>query len=160
MGTFWYSLILYILGVSLILLVRPAFMFHPDGTWKEFGMSNTAGHTMFPVWMFALVWAILSFAGANLIQIFLASTVLQSLPAPMPSHEAILQPISNNPNVMPAPVMPPVTPNLTFGNLQSAMNKVPGYYVMDRMIQPEPRYIYWGPEPPTATDLQGLRTNA
>jgi hypothetical protein len=156
MGTFWYSLILYILGVSLVLFIRPAFMFHPDGTWKEFGMSNMAGHTMFPFWMFALVWAILSFAGANLIQIFLASTALQSISQPVVQHEAILQPITSNPNVQ---VAAP-TPNLTFGNLQSAMNKVPGYYVMDRLIQPEPRYIYWGPEPPSTSDLQGLRTNA
>lgn len=109
--------------------------------------------------MFALVWAILSFAGANVIQIFLASTVLNSL---MPNiHEAVLQPVSQMPSVAQPMVQPTAqTPNMTYSNLQASMERAPGYYVMDRLVRPEPRYVYWGPEPPKASDLQGFSATA
>jgi hypothetical protein len=159
MSAVWYSLVIYIIGISVVLFVRPAFMFHPNGTWKEFGLSNTANHTMMPFWMFVLVWAILSFAGANLIQIFLASTVLQSMGPAI--REPLLQPISATPvsTPMPAPMPAPVPVPTTISSLQSNANKVPGYYVLDRVLNPEPRYVYWGPEPPTSADL-GSRTTA
>jgi len=45
-------------------------MFHSDGTWKEFGIGrNPDRYTWFPFWIFALVWAIVSY----ILIVFLAS---------------------------------------------------------------------------------------
>jgi hypothetical protein len=79
-------------------------------------------------------------------------------------HEAILQPVSqmSQPMTMNQPMNQPMTqtPNMTYSNLQASMERVPGYYVMDRLVRPEPRYVYWGPEPPKQSDLQGLSATA
>jgi hypothetical protein len=65
-----YSGVLYLAGIALILTLRPEFMFHSDGTWKEFGIGrNPDRYTWFPFWIFALVWAILSY----ILIVFLAS---------------------------------------------------------------------------------------
>lgn len=37
-------------------------MFNEDGSWKEFGLYNSEKHTWFPVWLFCIVWAIVSYA--------------------------------------------------------------------------------------------------
>jgi hypothetical protein len=57
-----YSGILYLAGVAIILTLKPEFMFYPDGTWKEFGIGrNPDRYTWFPFWIFALVWAVVSY---------------------------------------------------------------------------------------------------
>ncbi len=55
------STILYLLGVAAILFLRPAPMFHEDGRWKEFGLHGDSGTTLFPVWLFCIVWALTSY---------------------------------------------------------------------------------------------------
>ena len=36
-------------------------MFNEDGSWKEFGLYNSDKYTWFPVWLFCIVWAIVSY---------------------------------------------------------------------------------------------------
>jgi hypothetical protein len=36
-------------------------MFNRDGSWKEFGLGEE-NTTMFPIWMFCIIWAVLSYA--------------------------------------------------------------------------------------------------
>ena len=57
-----YSALLYLSGVVLILFLKPTIMFNEDGSWKEFGLTNSAKYTWFPVWLFCIVWALISFA--------------------------------------------------------------------------------------------------
>lgn len=57
-----YSALLYLIGVVAILFLKPAIMFNEDGTWKEFGIDNSKKTTWFPVWLFCIVWALVSFA--------------------------------------------------------------------------------------------------
>jgi hypothetical protein len=57
-----YSALLYLVGVVTVLFLKPAFMFNEDGTWKEFGISSSKRSTWFPVWLFCIVWAVISFA--------------------------------------------------------------------------------------------------
>jgi len=57
-----FSAILYLVGVVIILFLKPNFMFQEDGSWKEFGISNTTKYTWFPVWLFCIVWALVSYA--------------------------------------------------------------------------------------------------
>jgi hypothetical protein len=56
-----FSLVIYLLGIAIILYVRPAIMFNRDGSWKEFGLGEE-NTTMFPIWMFCIIWAVLSYA--------------------------------------------------------------------------------------------------
>ena len=60
MRTLLLSGILYLIGVIIALLVRPAIMFNENGQWKEFGMISIE-HTIFPFWMFCIVWAVISY---------------------------------------------------------------------------------------------------
>ena len=69
--------ILYIVGVAVILFIKPSFMFTPDGRWKEFGIGKgTENYTTFPFWMFCLVWSFVSFS----IILFLEPTSSINLP--------------------------------------------------------------------------------
>jgi hypothetical protein len=55
-----FSTVLYLLGISAVLYLRPALMFHSDGRWKEFGLHTEDG-TIFPLWLFCIVWACVSY---------------------------------------------------------------------------------------------------
>jgi hypothetical protein len=63
-----YSGLLYLLGVGIVLALKPSLMFTSDGAWKEFGIGrNPEQFTWCPFWLFTLFWAILSFF---IIQVF------------------------------------------------------------------------------------------
>ncbi len=54
--------IVYLIGVALVLAIKPGWMFMEDGTWKEFGIGrNPATHTWMPFWLFAVLWALISY---------------------------------------------------------------------------------------------------
>ena len=53
---------LYLIGVGVVLVLRPSFMFTPDGAWKEFGIGkNDERYTPCPFWLFCLSWAAISY---------------------------------------------------------------------------------------------------
>ena len=53
---------LYLIGVGVVLVLRPSFMFTPDGAWKEFGIGkNDERYTPCPFWLFCLTWAAISY---------------------------------------------------------------------------------------------------
>jgi hypothetical protein len=147
MTSIWYAVGLYMVGIATVLYVRPTAMFRENGMWKEFGLgAKNDKQTVFPFWMFAIVWAILSYALANLISLFLASIVLNSATgAPSDATAAaanitpLIQPISTAPAIN---IQPPPSANM-------APPKAPGYYILDPYnLGPQPKYIYYGPEPP------------
>ena len=62
MWAFVISGALYLVGVAVALVIKPSFMFAPDGTWKEFGIGqDEKRYTVFPFWLFCLVWAVLAY---------------------------------------------------------------------------------------------------
>lgn len=62
MWTFIFAGLLYLTGVAVVLVLKPSFMFTPDGVWKEFGIGkNESRYTPFPFWLFCLVWALVSY---------------------------------------------------------------------------------------------------
>jgi hypothetical protein len=67
MENLWLAILFYSLGLAAVLHLRPAFMFNENGTWKEFGYKRDSRHTMLPFWLFAIVWAVLSYAIATAI---------------------------------------------------------------------------------------------
>ncbi len=54
--------LLYLIVVAIVLTIKPSWMFMEDGTWKEFGIGrNPATHTWMPFWLFAVLWALISY---------------------------------------------------------------------------------------------------
>lgn len=129
MNTLWFAFGIYIIGIAIVLFLRPAIMFRPGkGTWKEFGISNTGSYTVFPFWLFTLVWAILSYVFATLSTVFFAGIAMKSL-----NTETLITPISK--------ATPPAT-------------ELPGYYMLETPVAGEPKYVYFGTKPPTLANLR------
>jgi len=62
MRTFLIAGLFYLLGIATILILKPSLMFTEEGVWKEFGIGrNPATHTWMPHWLFAILWAIVSY---------------------------------------------------------------------------------------------------
>lgn len=132
-----YSGLLYLAGVAIVLILQPSIMFTEEGIWKEFGIGrNQNTHTWLPFWLFAMVWAILSY----IIVLILAGE--GSLPGTATT----------------AVPSPQAQPNLTMQSFELPKQRgkrsnslIPGYYILNREaseIQGTPKYIYLGPEPP------------
>jgi hypothetical protein len=120
---------IYIVGVAIILFLRPNLMFRDNG-WKEFGLASSGNYTVFPFWMFTLVWAVFSYAVATLGSVFIANLALRSTPmATMPQTKAVAQPVS------------------------SLATPAPGYYIVDPQPVGTPRFVYFGSQPPTMANL-------
>ena len=136
----------YIVGVAVVLYVRPALMFHADtGAWKEFGLDS--GRSVMPFWMFALVWAFVSYVLGTLISVYLTGVALQSLPADVVEANIsnVLKPVSKSP--------PPALPTSVVETAASPIGTAPGYYVLEAQKVGPPKYIYFGASPPTLENV-------
>ena len=54
------AIILFIILFSIIQIFKPGFLYNPDGSLREFGLGYR-NKTIFPVWLLALVLAIMSY---------------------------------------------------------------------------------------------------
>jgi hypothetical protein len=131
-----YSGLLYLLGVGIVLAIKPALMFAEDGAWKEFGLGrNPERYTWLPFWLFAVAWAIVSFFSIQLLAtlgvlpgIEWTKIETSSLPA---SAEEVPRPKTRKSG----------PPELK-----------PGYYMLNTegtAKEGVPKYIYIGPTPET-----------
>jgi hypothetical protein len=146
MTTLWLAFAIYILGVAVVLFFRPAIMFRSgNGTWREFGLANTGNYTVFPFWMFTLIWAIASYVLATLGTVLIASAALQGMPImeEAPVNNTLFTPVSKMPTAPPA-----ASPAMA----ASPATTLPGYYVLDTGNGP-PKYIYFGTSPPTLANI-------
>ena len=138
------ALALYVVGIAVVLYFRPTPMFNAEtGVWKEFGLGP--GYTTFPFWMFALVWALFSYVGANFATVFLTGLALQSLPADVVEANIsnVLKPVSKSP-----------PPSLPVPSVDSApRGTLPGYYVLETPRSGPPKYVYFGTTPPTVENV-------
>ena len=122
-----FSMVLYLFGIVVLLYLRPAIMFHPDGRWKEFGVGH-ADTTLFPLWMFCIVWAVVSYGICRLFE----------------GREAVLATVAathiiKDNSVMPLSVSGAADPAKSgFYKLNASASRKKG----------APRYIYVGTEPP------------
>lgn len=62
MEILWLAIVFYSIGLGIVLHLRPSLMFNENGTWKEFGYQRDSRYTIFPFWLFAIGWAIVSYA--------------------------------------------------------------------------------------------------
>jgi len=133
MKTLLFSLVLYLLGIAGVLFFRPHLMFHRDGRWKEFGLEDG---TMFPFWLFCIIWAIVSYVLAR----FMVGEAV------VPLASAVMAPMMNESEVP--------TLNQALGSRNSRKpgeTMKPGYYRLNASALEKtgvPRYVYVGPEEP------------
>jgi len=145
MKTFLTAGFLYLIGVSVVLLVKPTTMFMPNGDWKEFGIGrNPATHTWIPVWLFVVLWAMVSYIIALIIEnIFFKSvsdTNTMYIDTPVETHTS-----RNSINEL-------VQRPENISNIRSIGKKTnlrPGYYMLNTSTNHDaPKYVYIGKELP------------
>jgi hypothetical protein len=148
MNVLWIALGIYIAGVALVLFLRPTLMFRSgSGAWKEFGLgrggSGSDDYTLFPFWMFALAWAVISYAAATLLAVFLVSS---NIPEVAVAAANIATPISTAP--------PPTLPTSIAASPIAPATTQPGFYILETPPSgAPPRYVYFGDKPPTAANI-------
>ena len=146
MSVLWFALGIYIVGIAVVLFIRPTSMFSASG-WKEFGLANTSNYTVFPFWMFAIVWAVVSYAVASLFTLTVASGVMSGESANNDINlNNIATPISQV-HAAPTPAPAPLV------SAPSASPTLPGYYILQEPAKGPAKYIYYGTNPPTIENL-------
>lgn len=185
MTTLWLAIFLYSVGLGLVLHIRPTLMFQANGAWKEFGYKRApeSRYTIFPVWLFAIVWAILSYAlaaafvtmsggeEAGAVGMTAAATAYMNSPSEhdmafaAPDDEddvgVTMMPVSD---FVPAPAEEEETMEFAMPNVRRPRGRPrkqprPGYYVLDPATREAGlhQYVYYGSEPPTNPDVPVTR---
>lgn len=174
MVNLWLAIVIYCIGLGILLYTRPSFMFMDNGAWKEFGYQRGPRYTIFPFWLFAIAWAVLSYTLAAVAGIMLtgsgsrvASFMAASSAATTATighsgynwedvseemeddeEEAVAEP-PRRPRGRPRKiVMPAATPAPPVATAAPRA----GYYVLEEKPQGEAglrRYVYYGERPPT-----------
>ena len=153
MRTLLLSGILYLIGIIIVLLIRPFLMFDENGEWKEFGMISKE-HTIFPFWMFCIVWAIISY----MISLLLVGEFSGKV--------AVVAGLGANTHALyesePPEDLVPVLPSKTTkkGSIKSVAtgNMKPGYYMLDTKELDRtgiPKYLYVGDEMSEPVPVKG-----
>lgn len=114
-------------------------MFTEEGQWKEFGIGRDERYyTWMPFWLFAIMWAIISYLIVNSIfSNFEAAVDISALPV---TNVESMSEVINQPKV------------------KKANEMKPGYYVLDSEATAKkgiPKYIYLGPEAPELVYNEG-----
>ena len=141
MNTVLWASVLYFLGAATVLYFRPNYMFYPTGEWREFGF-NQEEKTLFPFWLFCIVWAILSYVIVYLIigkrrmeAVLPIQSTATMVTAPKKSTESFLVSEANRP----------------IKRRSASVDLRPGYYMLNREtsdIEGVPKYVYLGEEEP------------
>jgi hypothetical protein len=88
---------LYLIVIAFILTIKPSFMFTEEGDWKEFGIGrNPKTHTWMPFWLFAVLWALVSYIIVTLLLGIRGSTA--NVAVPNVSSPEQVQPIPSKSN--------------------------------------------------------------
>jgi hypothetical protein len=141
-----YSGLLYLIGISVVLVLKPELMFTKDGGWKEFGIGrNKHKYTWMPFWLFAIMWAIVSYV---LVLVIASSTGIAGV-----SNVTDI-PVQND-TIEPKNVSSKSMTPVSMGNSKKRITDInemkPGYYILDTnetIKRGIPKYIFLGPEEP------------
>ena len=163
MEVLWLAILIYSIGMAIVLHYRPALMFHENGTWKEFGYQRDSRHTIFPFWLFSIVWAFVSYAvaasvswsgvvGATATATAASQKIYIPSPSDMTSEEAEVEAEAEEEEEE-EPEFVPVSRRRSSKSktvtIESSKPR-PGYYVLDTAAKKSGlrKYIYYGPNPP------------
>lgn len=146
MWTFAIAGSIYLVGVGIVLLIKPSLMFTPDGDWKEFGIGQREDrYTPFPFWLFCLSWAITVYFLVLLVEPYLFPQISRNAyrvePLPPPINEGKR---NNRRRVM----QEEIVENL---EVDESMELPKGYYVLNKKatrLSGVPKYVYLGSEEP------------
>jgi hypothetical protein len=178
MEVLWLAILLYSVGLAVILHLRPALMFHANGTWKEFGYQRAteSRYTIFPFWLFAVVWAFVSYTVASAVAFSwipaaaIAASEVQRRHNWLSNEDEetdamMMRPIGSAPyededdaNMMPASMMPARRPRGRPRGSTSSSKPRQGYYMLSPSDTPGSglqRYVYYGSTPPPAGESEG-----
>ncbi len=150
MWAFIISGALYLVGVAVALVVKPSFMFAPDGTWKEFGIGqDEKRYTVFPFWLFCLVWAVLAY----IIVLVMLPLVVDMNEMNSMGHEEPVNVYKSNRANNARRVKKNVVEDsdLVFDDEVEPVGLPKGYYVLNKKasrIAGTPKYVYLGEEEP------------
>jgi hypothetical protein len=152
MWTFALAGSIYLVGVGIVLWIKPSLMFTPDGDWKEFGIGQREDrYTPFPFWLFCLSWAIVAYFLVLLVEPYLFPEVSRNAykvaPLPPPVEENLVN--SRKRNNRRRIVEEDVGDDL---EVDEAMELPKGYYVLNKKatrLSGVPKYVYLGPEEPS-----------
>ena len=140
-----YAGLLYLLGISIVLMIKPTLMFSEKGIWKEFGIGRpSATYTWLPFWLFSMIWAILSYL---LVLLIASHTGLAGVHTP------------TDVSVTTETLDPEYVSQKTSSSSSSSSSRKKmapsdmknGYYMLDMNETAKrgvPKYIYVGPEAP------------
>lgn len=123
------SCLFYLIGITIILYIKPNLMFQENGNWKEFGVNQDSKHTWFPFWLFCISWAFVSYGLSSFTYYMLDSK----------TKETITDIESTN--------------KVSKKNSKNGMKS--GYYVLDKEAYEDngiPKYIFLGSEAPNQND--------
>jgi hypothetical protein len=165
MESLWMAIAIYSVGLAAVIWLRPALMFNENGTWKEFGYQRSSRHTLFPVWLFAITWAFVSYAlAAALIWILTDRSLATAASAAATASAARWTPSrgfreaepedddeedeeSDEEFTIPVSRVPR---SVSRGSSTGGKKPREGYYVLDPESEQSGlrRYIYYGNRPP------------
>lgn len=143
-----FSGLLYLIGISVVLIWKPDIIFAKDGKCKEFGLGrNKECYTLLPFWLFAIVWAILSY-----IFVLVIASVTGIVGVNAKKEVEVVDEVIEPENVS---LKGMKTPNSVMESVKkrptAPTDMKSGYYILDvneTMKKGIPKYIYLGPEAP------------
>jgi len=133
--------LLYLSVIAIVLTIKPSFMFTEDGVWKEFGIGrNPNTHTWLPFWLFAILWALISYILVTILLSFRKSTP-SLLPEEVAENDQLIE--LTNEDIM------PVKPSKGRARARGRPTELPnGYYILNSEATDAaggiPKYIFLG----------------
>jgi len=133
--------LLYLSVIAIVLTIKPNFMFTEDGVWKEFGIGrNPNTHTWLPFWLFAILWALISYILVTLLLSF-RKTTPSLLPEEVPGNDQLIELTNDD--------MMPVKPSKGRARARGRPTELPnGYYILNSEATDAaggiPKYIFLG----------------
>jgi hypothetical protein len=135
--------LVYLTGIAVILVIKPQYMFREDGRWKEFGIGrDPANFTHVPFWLFAIIWAIISYAAVSIIEDSIYGESGSTVHCEPCQSAQLTQNIPRNARN---------SKNVKNSRVNSQPELTPGYYMLNEGATGRngvPRYVYLGPEEP------------
>jgi len=162
MNALWFAFIIYILGMAVVLYCQPSLMFD-GGAWKEFGLARTKNHTtIFPFWMFVILWSITSYVAGTLCVIGASAVSLANDASPQVNTTFTEEPAisippidipdplnGKEPEEAPADARRHQDPHAHGApkRRRRPKKRLPGYYVKG-LVNGTPTYVYYGKQSP------------